>query len=231
MKVGVIGGGSVGQTMAEGLAARGHDVRLGIRSVTPEDLAKDRGHAPRLSDWQARTGIAIVTMDRAAAHGEVVLNATQGAASLAALTLAGAGNLSGKVLVDIANPLDFAHGMPPFLMPAYAQGQSLGEAIQAAFPQARVVKAFNTVAAAVMVNPASIPGDHDLFIAGNDAAAKGTVSDLARGFGWSSIVDLGGIAGARASEAILPLWITLWGVLGTPTFNLRAVRAPAQGPA
>jgi 8-hydroxy-5-deazaflavin:NADPH oxidoreductase len=225
MKVGILGGGSVGQTFATALAAKGHDVVLGIRSVTPAELAKDRGYALKLSDWQAETGGRVVTLSEAAAPGEIVINATQGGASIAALTAAGAANLKGKVLIDIANPLDFSKGMPPFLMADYSQGSSLGEAIQAAFPDVRVVKAFNTIAAAVMVNPALVPGAHDLFIAGNDAAAKEVVSGIARDFGWQHIVDLGDIVGARGSESILPIWVRLWGVTGSPMFNLHLVRA------
>jgi len=163
-------------------------------------------------------------MAQAAAHGDLIVNATSGQASLAALARAGAGNLSGKVLIDIANPLDFSAGMPPFLHTDYAGPTSLGEQIQAAFPDTHVVKAFNTIAAAVMVNPGLVPGAHDLFIAGNDAGAKSTVSDMARAFGWQHITDLGDIMGARASEALLPIWLRLWMTTGSPAHNLHVAR-------
>lgn len=153
-----------------------------------------------------------------------MFNITPGQHSLAALEAAGARNLAGKVLVDVANPLDFSRGMPPFLDPAFAGPTSLGEAIQAAFPEARVVKAFNTVAAAVMVDPGLIPGEHDLFLAEDDAEAKQTVRGIAEAFGWRTFVHLGGIAGARASEAILPLWVRLWMTGGSPLVNLRVAR-------
>ena len=225
MKIAMIGGGTVGQTLGAALAANGHDVAIGIRSVTPGELAKPRQNAATLADWQAKTGAKVVTMAQAAAHGEIVFNATSGGASLAALKLAGEANLNGKVLVDVANPLDFSQGMPPFLISQYTGPTSLAEQILAAFPKAKVVKAFNTIAAAVMVNPALIPGDHDLFIAGNDAGAKATVGDLARReFGWKTIVDLGDIVGARGTESLLPIWVRLWGVTGTHLINLHLAK-------
>ena len=128
------------------------------------------------------------------------------------------------MVVDIANALDMSQGMPPFLMAAYAGGTSLGEAIQAAFPRARVVKAFNTIAAAVMVEPSLIPGEHDLFIAGDDAAAKATVTEIARGFGWTTIVDLGGIKGARGSEGLVNAWIGLMASTGGVLHNFHLAR-------
>jgi 8-hydroxy-5-deazaflavin:NADPH oxidoreductase len=224
MKTGMIGGGGVAQTFGAGLIALGHDVVLGIRNVTPEELAKDRAQAVPLADWQAKTGAKVVTMAQAAAHGELIVNATAGQGSLAALRLAGAENLKGKVLIDIGNPLDFSKGMPPFLNADYAGATSLGEQIQAAYPDTHVVKAFNTIAAAVMVNPGLVPGAHDLFIAGNDAGAKATVSEIAKAFGWQHIVDLGDIVGARASEALLPIWVRIWTTTGSPMHNLHVAR-------
>jgi 8-hydroxy-5-deazaflavin:NADPH oxidoreductase len=225
MKIGIIGGGGVAQTFGAGLVALGHDVVLGIRNVTPEELAKERSMAVPLADWQAKTGARVVTMAQAAAHGEVLVNATAGQASLAALTLAGADNLAGKVLIDIANALDFSMGMPPFIHPAYTGATSLAEQIQAAFPAARVVKAFNTVSAPAMVNASFVPGDHDLLIAGNDPSAKAVVTDIARAFGWQHIVDLGDIVGARATESLLPLWVRLWMLGSDPRVNIHLVRA------
>jgi 8-hydroxy-5-deazaflavin:NADPH oxidoreductase len=224
MKIGMIGGGSVGQTIGAALKALGHDVVLGIRAVTPEELAKERNFAKPLKDWTAEIGIPVVTMAAAAAHGEVLFNVTAGQGSLEALTAAGAANLKGKVLIDVANPLDFSAGMPPFLAAAYAGPTSLGEQIQAAFPDTHVVKAFNTIANPVMVNAALVPGDHDLFIAGNDAAAKAKVTEIATAFGWKHIVDLGDIVGARATEALLPIWVRLWATSGSMMHNLHVAR-------
>lgn len=225
MRIGMIGGGGVGQTLAAALLAQGHEVVVGIRSPSAEELAKPRAQAVPLTEWTAKTGGTVGTFAEAAAFGELVFNATQGAHSIAALTAAGAANLAGKVLVDVANPLDFSAGMPPFLSRDYSGPTSLGEAIQTAFPDARVVKAFNTITASVMVDPSLIPGEHDLFLSGDDERAKAEVAAIARGFGWSSIVDLGDIKGARAQEAVLPIWVRLWMTGGSPMVNLKVVRA------
>jgi predicted dinucleotide-binding enzyme len=225
MKIGVIGGGSVGQTIAAKLIANGHDVRLGIRNPSPAELAKERSQAKVLTDWIKDTGGIVVSFADAAKHGDVIFSATQGAHAIAALTLAGAANLAGKVLVDISNPLDFSHGMPPSLLPQYGHATSLGEETQKAFPDAKVVKAFNTVSASAMVDASFVPGDHDLLIAGNDAAGKAAVEAIARKeFGWTSVVDLGDIVGARATEHLLPLWVRLWMIGGSPKVNIKLVR-------
>jgi 8-hydroxy-5-deazaflavin:NADPH oxidoreductase len=225
MKIGIIGGGSVGQTIARKLLANGHDVLVGIRNPSPEELAKERSMAQPLADWIAETGGKVGTFAQAAAHGDIIFNVTNGQASIAALTLAGRDNIDDKILIDVANPLDFSNGMPPDLLKDYSYGTSLGEEIQKAFPKARVVKAFNTVSAFAMVDANFVKGDHDLIIAGNDEAAKKAVEDLARTeFGWKSIVDLGDIVGARASEHLLPLWVRLWMLGGSPNVNIKLVR-------
>jgi 8-hydroxy-5-deazaflavin:NADPH oxidoreductase len=225
MKIAMIGGGGVGQTLATGLMAKGHEVVIGIRNPTADELAKPRQQAVPLSEWIAKTGGKVTDFATAAKGAEVVFNVTQGQHSLEALRAAGAANLAGKVLVDVANPLDFSKGMPPFLDPALSGSTSLGEEIQAAFPEAMVVKAFNTVSAAVMVDATLIPVPHDLFLAGNDPAAKAQVGAIARDFGWESVVDLGDIMGARATEGLLPLWIRVWMTGGSPLTNIRLVRA------
>ena len=154
----------------------------------------------------------------------MVFNATAGGASLDALRMAGAANLAGKVLVDVANPLDFSKGMPPSL--TVCNTDSLGERIQAAFPDARVVKTLNTVNTTVMVDPQGVAGgDHHLFVCGNDANAKASVTTLLRDeFGWTHIIDLGDITAARGTEMYLAIWIRLMGTLGTPRFNIRVMR-------
>ena len=160
----------------------------------------------------------------AASFGEVVFNCTAGVHSLDALEAAGAGNLAGKVLVDVANPLDFSQGMPPKL--SVCNTDSLGEQIQRAFPEARVVKALNTLNCLVMVDPARVPGEHDIFISGNDEGAKAQVCELLGSFGWPAerIVDLGDITGARGAEMYLLLWLRLFGAVQTGDFNVKVVR-------
>jgi 8-hydroxy-5-deazaflavin:NADPH oxidoreductase len=225
MKIGIVGGGSVGQTLASKLIGNGHDVLMGIRNPSPEELAKERMMTKPLTEWIAETGGEVVTFAQAAAHGDIIFNATSGEHAIRALKLAGDGNLGGKVLIDVSNPLDFSQGMPPALLPQYDHFTSLGEEVQKTFPNARVVKAFNTVSASAMVDASFVKGDHDLFIAGNDGDAKRTVENLARReFGWKSFVDLGDIVGARASEHLLPLWVRLWMIGSSPAVNLKLVR-------
>jgi predicted dinucleotide-binding enzyme len=202
VRIGVLGTGAVGTTIAAKLRELGHDVQIGSRSA----------------------GDDAVPFADAAAHGELLFNCTAGTASLEALRAAGEENLAGKVLVDVSNPLDFSKGMPPTL--TVCNDDSLAEQIQGAFPDAKVVKALNTVNASLMVDPASVPGEHDIFVCGNDEQAKGEVAELLQSFGWPAerIVDLGDITGARATEMYLPLWLRLMGAVGGPAFNIRIVR-------
>lgn len=215
MKIGILGTGSVGQTLAGKLVSLGHEIVMGAREAGNEKAKKwAEAAGPR-----GRAG----TFREAAAFGELVVHAARGQAALETLASAGAENLSGKVLWDLANPLDFSKGMPPTLFTGAAQ-DSLAERIQAAHPEARLVKALNMVNASVMVDPARAGGDSDVFVAGNDAKAKETVGSILREFGWKSVVDLGDVTAARGMESYLLLWLRLWGVLGTPDFNIRIVR-------
>ncbi|HEX2183251.1 MAG TPA: hypothetical protein VHH10_13285, partial [Rubrobacteraceae bacterium] len=159
----------------------------------------------------------------AASHGEVVVNATAGAVSLEALERAGEENLSGKVLMDISNPLDFSKGMPPTL--SVVNTDSLGEQIQRRFPEAKVVKTLHTMNARLMFDPARLAGgDHTVFVSGDAPEAKAAVADLLRSFGWRDIVDLGDITTARGTEMMLPVWVRLFGALEKPLFNFKIVR-------
>lgn len=218
MKFAVLGTGMVGTTIGRKLVTLGHEVVLGSRRA---DNDKAVAWAKDLGD-KASQG----TFADAAAAGSIVFNCTSGNGALEALEAAGEQNLAGKILVDVANPLDFSQGMPPHL--SITGRDSLGERIQARFPQTKVVKALNTVNAEVMVDPARIPGEHDLLICGNDAEAKAQVLQLlTEEFGWKSVLDLGDITAARGTESWLPLWVRLWGALQTPDFNLRIVRRPS----
>lgn len=216
MKYAVMGTGSVGQTIGSKLVELGHEVVMGSRSADNENATA----------WAAKAGprASVATFADAAAAAEQIFNCTRGDKSLEALKAAGEANLAGKILIDVANPLDFSQGMPPTL--SITGRDSLGEQIQAAFPDTKVVKTLNTMAGDVMVQPSLVPGDHDVFLSGNDAEAKATVGNLLReGFGWTSILDLGDITTARGTESWLPLWLRLWGAMGTPHFNLKVVRA------
>src|SRR3954463_2662208 len=198
MRVGILGAGPVGQALATKLRELGHDVSIGTR--TPRDGA--------------------VSYPEAAGDAELLINATGGTASLEALASAGAENLAGKVLVDVSNALDASQGMPPLV--AVANDDSIGEQIRRAYPETRVVKALNTVNLQVMVDPAGVPGEHVLFVAGDDEGAQTQVVELLGSFGWPAgrIVDLGDITGARAMEQYLVLWLRLLVRLGHGRFNI-----------
>jgi len=216
MKIGILGTGMVGSTIGTKLVQLGHDVKMGSRSA----------NNAKAVEWIKAAGAKASqgTFADAASFGEILFNCTHGMASLDALKQAGAGNLKGKVLVDIANALDFSKGMPPSL--AVCNTDSLGEQIQRAFPEVKVVKTLNTVNCNLMVTPSKVNGgDHDLFISGNDAQAKAKVVDILKNwFGWKSVVDLGDITSARATEMILPIWVRLMGLYQTPNFNFKIVR-------
>lgn len=215
MNIGVLGTGMVGQTIGEKLVTLGHTVKLGSRA---------RGNE-KANAWVQKVGAkgSAGTFAETAAFGELVFNCTSGAGSLDALAATGAA-LAGKILIDVTVPLDFSKGMPPTLFSGNTD--SLGEGAQRLLPETKVVKALNTVNCQVMVDPARVAGgEHDLFIAGNDAAAKATVSEYLRSwFGWKSIIDLGDITAARGTESYLPLWLRLWGATKTADFNIRVVR-------
>jgi predicted dinucleotide-binding enzyme len=206
MKIGVLGTGMVGNAIASKLAALGHDVMMGSRTV---DNVKARA-------WASKTGSRsrVGTFADAAAFGEIVFNCTHGAASLEALRTADTENLDGKIVVDVANVLP----------PAEAASASLGEQIQSALPRAKVVKTLNTINCDVMVDPHKVPGTHTVFLSGNDPDAKKVVRGLLESFGWNDVIDLGDITTARATERYLPLWLSLWKSLGTAAFNIEVVR-------
>ncbi len=214
MKIGVLGSGMVGQALATRLVSLGHEVTVGTRDVH------------KLDDWLASVDhkARVGSFAEAAANGEVVFNATAGSGALNALRMAGADNLRGKVVVDISNPLDFSRGMPPSLF--VSNTDSLGEQIQQAFPEVRVVKSLNTMNANVMVNPHLVAGgDHTVFVCGDDAAAKAQVTSILRDeFGWRDVVDLGDIKAARTVEMLVPLWVALFAQNGSPMFQFKVVK-------
>ena len=216
MKIAVLGTGMVGNAVATKLVNIGHQIMMGSRSANSE-----AGQG-----WLRSVGgkAQIGAFADAAAFGELVFDCTNGANSLAALRQAGAANLRGKILIQVGNPLDFSKGMPPTL--TVCNTDSLGEQVQREFPDARVVKALNTVNCEIMVQPSLVPGDHNLFICGNEATAKREVTDrLCEWFGWksSNIIDLGDITGARGMEMWMPIWLRLYGKIGHPHFNLRLI--------
>ena len=213
MRIAVLGTGAVGRTLARAFSDLGHDVVVGTRD--PDETA-------RREEW-AGSRIPLEPLETVATEAELVVNATNGTASLEVLQSVGADNLAGKVLLDVANPLDFSQGFPPTL--TVKDTDSLAEQIQRAHPEAHVVKSLNTVNAAVMVNPGSVgDGDTTVFVAGDDASARAVVKELLVALGWRDVIELDGLDNARGLEMWLPLWVRLMGTLGTPMFNLRIVR-------
>ena len=204
-QVGVLGSGEVGRRLAAGFGSRGHDVMIGSRD--PDK--------PELREWLSSDGAGVKagTFQEAAAHGELLVLAVLGNAAQQAIADAGAENFSGKVVIDAMNPLDFSGGFPPKL--SISGEDSLGERVQRALPDAKVVKAFNTIGNPYFVDPRFSEGQPTMLIAGDDEGAKRTVGDLLAGFGWSDVVDLGGIEGARELEAICIAWVKIGGRRGS----------------
>ena len=201
-RVGVLGSGDVAKQLGRGFATRGYDVMLGTRD--PKKLEK----------WKAevRGKVSLGSFAQAAAHGDLIVVATHGAATEAVLEQAGPRNFNGKIVVDTTNPLDFSHGGPGLL---FGLTDSLGERVQRKLPGAKVVKCFNTVGNAMMVDPKFASGSARMWICGNDAEAKRAVDGLLRELGWAGGLDIGSIDGARWLEAMLPLWFRVGQALNT----------------
>lgn len=213
MRIAVLGTGAVGRTLARAFSDLGHDVVVGTR---------DPDETSRREEW-AGSRILLEPLETVASEAELVVNATNGSASLDVLERVGADNLAGKVILDVANPLDFSQGFPPTL--TVKDTDSLAEQIQRAHPEAHVVKSLNTVTASVMVDPGSVgEGDTSVFVAGDDASARAAVKELLVALGWFDVIELDGLHNARGLEMWLALWVRLMGTFGTPTFNLRIVR-------
>lgn len=226
MKIAVFGTGVVGRTIAAKLESVGHEVMIGTRDIEQTLARTDSDYMgnPPFHVWiEQNPTIKLGTFEESAAFGALLFNCTSGAGTIDALKLAGENNLNGKALIDIANPLDFSQGMPPSL--SVCNTDSLGEQIQHAFPQVRVVKTLNTMNAMLMVNPGLLSEESAVFVSGNDAEAKAQVIDvLKRDFGWQMVIDLGDITTARGTEMLLPIWLRLMGALQTPMFNFKIVR-------
>lgn len=225
MKIAVLGTGMVGRALAARLSGLGHDVTVGTRDpqATLARTEPDGMGNPPFATWLAtHSEVSLAPLAEVATDAELVVNATNGSASLSALEQVGAGNLDGKVVMDLSNPLDFSQGFPPTLF--VKDTDSLGEQIQRAFPQARVVKSLNTLNADLMVHPAALGAESSVFVSGDDATAKATVTELLESFGHTDVIDLGDLSTARGAEMLLPVWLRLLGALGSAAFNFKVVR-------
>jgi predicted dinucleotide-binding enzyme len=204
----------VGQAIGTRLVELGHEACMGSRDA----------RNAKAQQWVLRAGPGASngTFAEAAAFGEIIFNCTSGDGSIPALKAAGAKNLEGKVLIDVANPLNTAKVPLPEL--SFCNDDSLAERIQREFPDVKVVKSLNTMNCQVMVNPGMIPGEHDVFVSGNDAYAKATVKEVLREFGWDNPIDLGDISSARGAEMLLPVWLRLMVAFKSPNFNFHIAK-------
>ena len=193
-RIGILGSGVVGQCLAGGLAGHGHEVMIASREPA------------KLAEYAAGAGVATGTFEQAAEHGELLVLCAKGDAVEAVIALAGPERLAGKVVIDTTNPLDFSSGRPGLFV---GFDDSLGERVQRAAPEARVVKAFNIVSAPTMIDPSFEDGPADMFIAGDDDGAKAVVTDLLHDVGWPNVWDTGGIEGARLLEPLCILWVVV----------------------
>jgi len=214
MEIGVLGTGMVGQTIGSKLVQLGHQVMLGSRDVAN----------PKAIAWANEEGSPHAlhgTFRNAAEFGEIIFNCTLGAASLKVLQGVGAENLNDKILIDVSNPFDYSTERIT-LTPCNTD--SLGEQIQRAFPETRVVKTLNTMNANVMTDPDKVPGRTDVFVSGNDLKAKEAVTEILRNwFGWKSIIDLGDITTSRGVEMYMILWVYLRRVVDAERFNIKVM--------
>ena len=215
-KIGILGTGVVGSTIGTRLIQLDYTVKMGSReSGNPKALAWVDKNGPNASEGNFAD---------AAAFGEIIFNCTKGEHAIEAISLAGKENLKYKILVDISNPLDFSHGMPPSLIPGLVNTNSLGESIQQAVPESKVVKTLNIVNCEVMVVASKCGGDATMFIAGNDNEAKQQVEAILKQFGWKDIINLGNISHARSMEMMLPIWLSNYMALHDPYVAFKIVR-------
>ncbi len=213
-KIGILGTGTVGKTIGSALIKLGYEVKMGSRTsdnASALEFVQTNGS-------KASNG----TFSEAAQFAEIIFNCTLGMASIQALELAGKNNLSGKVVIDISNPLDFSKGMPPSL--SVCNLDSLGEQIQRKFPETHVVKTLNIVNCEVMVNPSKSGGDPTMFLCGNDEKAKAETVEILKQFGWNDILDLGDITNARGTEMLLPIWVRTYIATKNGYFAFKIIR-------
>jgi 8-hydroxy-5-deazaflavin:NADPH oxidoreductase len=194
MKVGVIGSGVVGQTLAAGFLKHGHEIMIGTREP------------PKLKDWAvAHPGVEVGRFHEAAGFGDLVVLAVSGQLALEALKLIGPRALKGKPVIDACNPIGGGAPVAGVLSYFTGQNESLMERLQEAYPEAHFVKAFNSVGAGQMVNPQFAGGRPTMFICGDNAEAKRVVARILDQFGWDA-EDMGAVQAARAIEPLCKLW-------------------------
>ena len=213
-KIGILGTGTVGQTIGKKLISLGYEVMMGSRTA---DNAKAQAWVNEMGKTASQG-----TFADASKFGEIIFLCTKGEATLDILKLAGVENFNGKTVIDISNPLDFSKGMPATLF--ICNGDSLGEQVQKTIPNAHVVKTLNIVNCEVMVHAQKSGGDPTMFMCGNHADAKNEVKVILNQFGWNDIIDLGDITTARGTEMMLPIWLRTYMATGNGYIAFKIVR-------
>jgi predicted dinucleotide-binding enzyme len=217
MKIGILGTGMVGETLGTKFVQLGHQVKMGSRTANNENAAK----------WVAKAGTnaSAGTFAQAAEFGDMVFLCLKGDVEMDVVRSVGQKAFGNKPVIDVSNPLDFSHGMPPSL--SICNTNSLGEEVQKALPSARVIKTLNIVNCEVMVEPNKAGAQPTMFICGNDSGAKANVTTLLKSLGWTDIIDLGDITKSRSTEMLLPIWLSLMQTLGHAYFGFKVVRPGA----
>jgi predicted dinucleotide-binding enzyme len=225
MNITILGTGVVGRTHAKKLVELGHIVYMGTQDpikTMKQDKQDAMGNPPFPIWHKENQAVQLQTFSEAASKGDIIFEALHGEIAVEVLKSLEK-ELDGKILVDISNPLDFSKGFPPTLF--VENTDSLGERIQNALPKTKIVKTFNTLTAALQVEPNLLAGaDHNLFISGNDIDAKKKVMEIQKSYGWKNIIDLGDITTSRGTEMLMPFWLRLMSALKTPMFNYKIVQ-------
>ena len=222
MIISILGTGMVGQSLAQKLQSLGHEIYMGTRDAEKTKARTEVNNmtGKSFADWLgANSDIRLRDYAELPDASDLFINASNGEASIKALQAVGKDKLKNKVILDLANPLDFSQGFPPSL--SISNTNSLAESIQKEFAESKVVKSLNTMNYELMMNPSKIKGDHSVFLSGNDENAKSRVKGLLQEIGWpeQNIFDLGDISTARGTEMMLPIWLRLYAVLGHSNFN------------
>lgn len=215
-KIAVLGTGMVGNAIASKLIQLGYKVKMGSRTANNEKALA----------WVSANGKTAAggTFADAAKFGEIIFNCTKGDIAIEVMQQAGIENLSGKILIDVSNPLDFSNGMPPTLIPALSNTNSLGEEIQKLLPDTKVVKTLNIVNCELMVDATKCGGDATMFVSGNNSEAKKEAEKILQQFGWIDIIDLGEIKHSRSTEMMLPIWLSTYMATKNSYIGFRIVR-------
>ncbi|MBV6421330.1 MAG: hypothetical protein DAHOPDDO_02605 [Ignavibacteriaceae bacterium] len=201
-KIGVLGTGEVGRTIATKLVELGYEVKMGSRTANNENAEQ----------WTKQNGEKATagTFAEAVQFGEIIFNCTKGEATMSVFQQAGLEFFDGKIVIDQSNSLDLSNGFPPTLLPQYINTTSLGEEIQKMLPKAYVVKTLNTVNCELMTNPEKSSGEATMLLCGNNAEAKQEVTEILHQFGWKDILDLGEIVASRGMEMFITTWVRLF---------------------